>query len=1001
MNQPEWFNNDIDLKPGDIVLFTKQESSLASVYQYGMVLEIEESRDGKVRKATVENQNSNEKTKRETHRSVRSLVLIRGIDEMDLSTQFFENNQQLLKDYQKIFNEQLTKGVIEKAPNDQEVGKTHYIPHHAVIKPEKSTTKVRIVYDASAKANNNELFSLNECLEAGPPLNTDLFEILLRFRTDKVAIVGDIEKAVLHIKLNNEQRDLTRFLWFKNSDKIDFKNFEANEIVEYRMCRVLFGINASPFVLNATLQHHIRTANDAEFENNLIKSLHVDDLTTSKRTVAEAEEFVEKTKEHLSKASFNLRKFQSNSKELESKLQSKYGETENPTVMGKTKVLGVTWDKESDELCFQLKSLASLKPTKRNVLRALASIYDPLGLINPIVLTLKLYFQKLCLSKIDWDTPIEGDLLCEWQNLVKDFEYTQEIRVERAYSSVKQNVKEIQLHGYSDASDDAHGCCIYTRIVSKDGDIKTSLVTSKSHVNPIKTKSEVDDTQNGVVASFESLSEVPDPLTIPEKTGTNLKPFSDGVNKGPNLLNIPEEKDTLSFNISDGTEWITIPEAQSNLGEIIDVQRFRSFEQLLRVTGYVFKFVENIRCWKNKNNKQINKKQINKQNILNADDLLSAKKKWLLDAQRGIPDEMKKNLFLGGEVYRWKGRLNNAPIPFDAKHPIWLPTNSPLVDLLIKQAHDKVMHNGQRETLNELRSQFQIPRLRQRVRHFIYKCTICKKHGGKAYRYPESYDLPKSRLQVGAAFQNIGIDYCVPYLVYNVFDKTKEKFKFSLEKAPWFNGFTERLVKSVKTCLNKALNNKTLKYDEFLSLLIEIERTINNRPLTFIYDELTEEPLTPNHLLYGKRLGRNTNTTNDNSDSFELSENTKQAIEHFWKRWKTEYLLELRETHKKLARKNSSEMINENDIVLINEENVKRNDWRKGRVSKLLRGRDGKVRGAELVVVNKYGNGILRRPINKLFPFEYHHSRVSDDKNDQEVKIKFIDERDLPSCVGV
>ncbi|XP_066926365.1 uncharacterized protein [Clytia hemisphaerica] len=272
-----------------------------------------------------------------------------------------------------------------------------------------------------------------------------------------------------------------------------------------------------------------------------------------------------------------------------------------------------------------------------------------------------------------------------------------------------------------------------------------------------------------------------------------------------------------------------------------------------------------------------------------------------------------------------EGKIEQCSNSLDAKHPIWLPTNSPLVDLLIKQAHDKVMHNGQRETLNELRSQFQIPRLRQRVRHFIYKCTICKKHGGKAYRYPESYDLPKSRLQVGAAFQNIGIDYCGPYLVYNVFDKTKEKFKKTyktllqivkfeevcLEKHLGCNGFTERLVKSVKTCLNKALNNKTLKYDEFLSLLIETERTINNRPLTFIYDELTEEPLTPNHLLYGKRLGRNTNTTNDNSDSFELSENTKQAIEHFWKRWKTEYLLELRETHKKLARKNSSEMINE------------------------------------------------------------------------------------------
>ena len=1101
-------------------------------------------------------------------------------------TKTFENNRELLNEYQKIFEDQITKGVIERAPVDNEVGKVHYIPHHAVIRPEKSTTKTRIVYDASAKANDEELFSLNECLEAGPSLNTDLYEILLRFRANKVAIVGDIEKAFLHIKLNNEQRDLTRFLWFKNPDKINYKNFDENELIEYRMCRVLFGINASPFVLNATLQHHIRTANDPEFENELIKSLHVDDLTTSTETVADAELFVDKTKDHLSKASFNLRKFQSNSKELESKLQAKYGETDNPTVTGKTKVLGVIWDKENDELCFELKTLMNLKPTKRNVLKALASIYDPLGLINPIVLTLKLFFQKLCLNKLDWDTPLDGDLLAEWQSIVNDFEYAKEIRVERAYQGVEK-VKEVQLHGFSDASDDAHGCCIYTRIVTNDGEIKTSLVTAKSHVNPIKskTKAKADDenlttprmelvaililsrlmkvvqehfetnfefekltvwTDNSIaycwvknikttrkqdkfvqnivkeirenhealsidlklVASkknpsdiesrgskpaclagnklwfygpdFLSLpesqwprlkvgdkfSEGSDPLTKPEEKGEpTLKTLSDGAKKkGPDPLIIPEVKGTtLSINFSDGTERITIPEAQSkpcNLGKIIDVRRFRSFEQLLRVTGYVLKFVENIRYWRNKK-KEINKKEIDKKqrsNILNADDLVSAKKKWLVDAQRGIPDEMMENLFLGGEVYRWKGRLNNAPIPFDAKHPIWLPSNCPLIDLLIKDAHEKVMHNGQRETLNELRSQFHIPKLRQRVRHFIFKCTICKRHGGKPYRYPESYDLPKSRLEAGTAFKNIGIDYCGPYLVYNVFDKTKEKFKvwialitcqasravyldiatdysgescievlrrfmnrrgipveifsdkgtsftsenvqsfatnchvrwkFSLEKAPWFNGFTERLVKSVKSCLCKALNNRTLKYDEFISLLSEIERTINNRPLTYIYDELTEEPLTPNHLLYGRRLGHN-------DTEIELSTSTKHAIEHFWRRWKTEYLLELRETHKK-GHRTTGEIIRENDIVLISEENVKRNEWRRGRVSKLLRGRDGRVRGAELVVVNKTGNGLLRRPINKLFPFE-HCSRPT---KDDEVKIKFVDERSLPLGVGV
>ena len=87
MNQSKWFKNDVDIKLGDIVLFTKQESSLASTYQYGMVKSIEQSRDGKVRKATVEYQNSNESGKRETHRSVRSLVLIHGIDEIDLASQ--------------------------------------------------------------------------------------------------------------------------------------------------------------------------------------------------------------------------------------------------------------------------------------------------------------------------------------------------------------------------------------------------------------------------------------------------------------------------------------------------------------------------------------------------------------------------------------------------------------------------------------------------------------------------------------------------------------------------------------------------------------------------------------------------------------------------------------------------------------------------------------------------------------------------------------------------
>ena len=225
-----------------------------------------------------------------------------------------------------------------------------------------------------------------------------------------------------------------------------------------------------------------------------------------------------------------------------------------------------------------------------------------------------------------------------------------------------------------------------------------------------------------------------------------------------------------SCNLNDANT--SINEAKCRLSEIIDVKRFSSFDKLVRVTAYVFKFLENVKQKiKNEENYEI----LNKR--LCAGELLEAKIKWFQDAQRNIDKDVKQNLYLVGGVLRWKGRLENAPIPFESKHPIYLPTDNPLVELLIKKAHYKVMHNGQRETLNELRTEFQIPKLRQKVRSFIYHCGICKKFNGKAYRYPESYDLPKHRLEPGASFRNVGIDYCGPYYVYNVFNKNNESFK--------------------------------------------------------------------------------------------------------------------------------------------------------------------------------------------------------------------------------
>ena len=403
----------------------------------------------------------------------------------------FSSNKELFENYNSIINEQKSKHVIEIAPDETLTGKTHYLPHRPVVDERRSTTKVRMVYDASSKEKG--CVSLNEILETGPNLATKLFDTLLKFRTHNVAFVGDIEKAFLQIELCEEQRDLLRFLWFKDPEKIDFDVFENNEIIEYRLCRVIMGATPSPFLLSATIQHHAENYRelDPDFVKTLLNSLHVDDLSGGSATVQEAIEFLKKSKERFAECSMNLRKFETSDKTLEKLIIDEFGEKENPQNKTETRVLGVNWDKESDAFYFSFEELRKkfnvTKVTKRTVLQSLASIYDPLGLINPVVIEFKLFFQKLCKMKLDWDTPLPSELLQEWQSLVNGLAELDEISFDR-YFGIKDrtDLESIELHGFSDASDRAYGACAYVCFRYSDGTCKNSLVTAKSRLKPPK-----------------------------------------------------------------------------------------------------------------------------------------------------------------------------------------------------------------------------------------------------------------------------------------------------------------------------------------------------------------------------------------------------------------------------------------------------------------------------------------------------------------------------------
>ena len=174
-----------------------------------------------------------------------------------------------------------------------------YLPHSAVVRENAETTKVRVVYDASC-VDRQTGTSLNDCLHVGPPLSPLIFDILLRFRGMKVALVGDIEKAFLNIEVDPADINCLRFLWLNDITADD------PEIIVLAFNRVCFGVNSSPYLLNAVLRHHLSTFEDDDpaFVKKLSQSFYVDDLVTGASNAQEACSLYANAKERMRNGGF-------------------------------------------------------------------------------------------------------------------------------------------------------------------------------------------------------------------------------------------------------------------------------------------------------------------------------------------------------------------------------------------------------------------------------------------------------------------------------------------------------------------------------------------------------------------------------------------------------------------------------------------------------------------------------------------------------------------------
>ena len=224
-------------------------------------------------------------------------------------------DQNVLREYDSIIKDQIHQGIVEIMEPQEEpnIKKIHYLPHHAVVRQDKETTKVRIVYDASARSDGP---SLNDCLHAGPKFDQRIFNLLLRFHVHRVAFTADIEKAFLMVSMAKTDREVLRFLWVDDIER------DQPQPLVLRFTRVVFRVSSSPFLLNATIRHHLEKHSSLQpaLVEKFSKSFYVDDIVTGASAEDQAYQIYQASKEILKEGGFNLRKFCSNSAMLQMRI---------------------------------------------------------------------------------------------------------------------------------------------------------------------------------------------------------------------------------------------------------------------------------------------------------------------------------------------------------------------------------------------------------------------------------------------------------------------------------------------------------------------------------------------------------------------------------------------------------------------------------------------------------------------------------------------------------
>ncbi|XP_076664815.1 uncharacterized protein LOC143367133 [Andrena cerasifolii] len=885
---------------------------------------------------------------------------------------------ELRREYSAVIKEYLSLGHMSQVRTHNSHG--FYLPHHAVIKPSSTTTKVRVVFDGSAKSSSG--LSLNDTLITGPTIQDDIFSLLLRFRLYMYVLTGDIEKMYRQFLVRPEDRKYQRILW---------RN-EQNEIATYELNTVTFGLSSAPFQAIRCL-HQLADDEEANYPKattTLKRDMYVDDLLTGANTFREAQVLRDEIINILQRGGLNIRQWTSNEPKLLTGLTK---EQIHPKVFEDSttvKTLGIFWNAREDNISYTVNSNITERITKRTILSSIARIFDPLGLLGPVTITAKIIMQQLWQLQLDWDESLPIKLHTEWNTFITDLMHLNNLSFKR---NVTQRMpRSLELHGFCDASERAYGACVYVRSINETGQIKTDLLCAKSRVAPLKTitlarlelcaatllatlfknvqratakeiKTTTFWTDSTIVLNW--LHKEPSTLKtfvanrvadIQIKTNNKAWRHIRSHDNPADLLSRgqPPAQFIQNSNWSHGPKWLSnkesawpvsrfnflkeIPEMRriSCFATIVKnnelLNRYSSLPRLTKIVAYCLRFrfpnqskgpptVEELQA-ANDRIIQLVQSSAFAQDIhqLNTRVQLHHKSK-LLPLHPFVDDK---------GLLRVGGRLQNSTLSYEKKHPILLPKGHHITDLIIRQAHVDNHQAGITTTLYAVRQTYWLIDGRNATRKIVRQCVKCFRIKPPATDYIMGH-LPAARKDGK---------------VQQFLTEKRISWHFMPALSPHFGGLWEAAVKSFKHHVKRVVGGELFTFEQFNTFVIEIEAILNSRPLTPLSSDPNDPlALTPaRHQAIGYVNG-----------------NIQKVKQDFWSRWHKEYINQLNVRQKWTK---GAHNITEGTIVVLKEDHLPPLQWRLGRVEMVHPGNDKVIRA----VTVRTATGSYKRNVRQMAP---------------------------------